>query len=162
MLSALTAMPSKAVTFAKEKVPWLQGSRAIVLPPQADGIRMNLWLKMSHEGLVRFYVGTPGKEPIASGIIQPSKYRGQVRDYGVLSVKGLRANTPITVTLRSPQKFSIYSRQEVFDYPYRVVNTEIDPLDIEPVRLRTEDPRMEKAWLEVYCLPRKLKRKNNC
>jgi hypothetical protein len=86
---------------------------------RSSSVRLALWLRIEHSDGVRFKVGTPGEETLASGVIAPSASRKWC-DYQVLSIKGLNSPTPIRVTLTSKKPFQLLGLQEVFDKPYEV------------------------------------------
>jgi hypothetical protein len=123
LTTAATAL-SRTSDFAKEKILRIQVSDSIDLVPGDRGIRRQVWMKIRHDEMIRFEIGTPGQEILTSGMIQPSQAsRTTGRNYGVGSVMGLSAATPLRVTLRSRKPFTLVSRQEIFDRPYRLVNT---------------------------------------
>lgn len=121
IFASVTAASTRAVAFTKETIlrrPAHQ--QVIVFQDFPSAIRSNLWFRIRHEDGVRFVIGAPKEDPVASGMIAPTRESAIGRDYGVLSVKGLRSSIPLQVTFSSRKPFSLLGYQEVFDRPYAV------------------------------------------
>lgn len=121
IFASLTAASTKAVAFTKETILRQPAHRqVIVLQDFPSAVRSNLWFRIRHEDGVRFVIGTPKREPVASGMIAPTGEGRRGRDYGVLSVKGLLSTIPLQVVFSSRKPFQLLGYQEVFDRPYAV------------------------------------------
>lgn len=129
-LSFLSSLSSKAIAFTRQTIirkP--QYHEDIVLETSSSHVRQALWINLEHLDAVRFTLGPPGVEPIASGMIAPS-YRVQRYDvvdgnlrsypnnYGILSIKGLLCSVPVVLTLHSNKQFTVFGVQEAFNGPY--------------------------------------------
>lgn len=84
-----------------------------------SAVRQAFWIKLAHEGPVRFKLGVDGEEALACGIIAPLPGSGY-HNYGILSVKGLKASTPLKLTLSSKIAFKVLGTQSVYNNPYEV------------------------------------------
>lgn len=151
--STATVARAKQAVFGKAAF-----KETLNLKPADAAIRQALWLRIQHTDAIRFTVGSPGAEPIASGVIQPMptfndgghfevhpgpdaneidspwkfnrlqpaeymhEYPLPWRDYGIASVKGLRTDVPLQVTITSRTPFQVIGYQQVFDRPYTVVS----------------------------------------
>lgn len=122
LFASIAAASTVVTDFTKEKVLRSQTRDAITLHVSPEGLRQAFWMNLKHEGLVRFELGTPGKEALASGVIHPDKLSAaQGRRYGIASIKGLRADLPLRLTLRSPRAFTIVGHQDTLANPYRII-----------------------------------------